>query len=360
MKSSTDAAAPTMPLWMVGVLFAQCTVFCFIIWRYDTGDMMGVWGRVLVTLGQGTVTRLPMSFLKMAIMLWGLGFKWSEVVLYLGRKPIPVQQLCSHYGERYIMVMDGWARKLPKIVVGVLSIVAWDALAKMPIAHSGKRAAAWSGEHAGDIAYNSGVQFDAFMGLVSMAIEVGAAVFCDNILFNVYLCAIVRVRDGKLRRLNVATAVLTGLFAKTIAHIAVVEFLLVGSHAMPGDLKSLCLMLQFFPYEIGDAFAEVIGVLGTRRFEVRGIGEINNKSLEGCFGFVVTTLISCFLACYKQDASFPWYLLSVVLALVGMLVETWTPRGFDDFTILSSSFVVVFAFVKLGFGMEHQPYSIQQ
>merc|ERR1719353_2754684 len=71
------------------------------------------------------------------------------------------------------------------------------------------------------------------------------------------------------------------------------------SDAVPG-LWSLITQLVMLPLSYGDAMGEIIGTpFGGRwfwKFKVRGFGEINQKSIEGCIAVFLGALVPCLIA----------------------------------------------------------------
>eukprot|EP00931_Biecheleriopsis_adriatica_P086632 TRINITY_DN61255_c0_g1_i1.p2 TRINITY_DN61255_c0_g1~~TRINITY_DN61255_c0_g1_i1.p2 ORF type:complete len:154 (+),score=33.95 TRINITY_DN61255_c0_g1_i1:51-464(+) len=122
-------------------------------------------------------------------------------------------------------------------------------------------------------------------------------------------------------------------------------FLIQQSSAAQQDpsLGKAMLTLIWIPIGIGDAAAEIFGVLfGKHEFEVTGLGEINRKTLEGCAGmFLCTWLASAFVvSSWHVLNTTATHIFIIVVALVTMVLETWTPRGFDNFTITAAAILM--------------------
>ena len=102
------------------------------------------------------------------------------------------------------------------------------------------------------------------------------------------------------------------------------------------------------PLTYGDAMGEIIGTpFGGRyfwKFKVRGFGEINQKSIEGCIAVFLGALIPGFIAVGTSGvavASATW-VLPVALAALTTLTETFSFRSTDNFVIpvCNAAFVV--------------------
>ena len=87
----------------------------------------------------------------------------------------------------------------------------------------------------------------------------------------------------------------------------------------------------------GDAFGEIIGApFGKHTFSVKGLGEINKKSIEGCIAVFITTLIPSWILIYvKSDWKNEYWLYWTVVigSVLCVLTETFSFRSTDNFTI---------------------------
>ena len=106
-----------------------------------------------------------------------------------------------------------------------------------------------------------------------------------------------RIRDGRVAQLNVLIAGLSSAVGRVGVQI-MAHYLLPPESETP-ELWALALNLVFLPLTFGDAMGEIIGTpLGKHQFNVRGMGEINKKSLEGCLAVFVFSLIPCLVFVY--------------------------------------------------------------
>jgi dolichol kinase len=118
---------------------------------------------------------------------------------------------------------------------------------------------------------------------------------------------------------------LGGLFPKT--EFAVIFALIWGS------------------YIVADATAEIVGSLfGKQRLRVWGIGDVNRKSVEGTVGAFLATLIFCLAIVTANNLGTPWLVLSLIIAASNCLLELYSPRGTDDFTMATSNALICWAF----------------
>ena len=112
--------------------------------------------------------------------------------------------------------------------------------------------------------------------------------------------------------------------------------------------------LVYAPLIIGDALGELVGgPYGGKYFSVfavRGLGEINRKSIEGCLAVFVGSLVSCLIVCTAFGViHFTWALLCFILATVTTIVETLSFRSTDNALIpICNCLVLVLALNVFG------------
>ena len=100
-------------------------------------------------------------------------------------------------------------------------------------------------------------------------------------------------------------------------------------------------------YLVTDACAEIFGSLfGKQQLRVWGIGDVNRKSIAGTVAGFLGALILCVTVVLSNGLGAPWLALSFVLAVSNSLIELYSPRGTDDFTMATTN-----ALLCLGFGV---------
>src|SRR3954468_7789105 len=100
-------------------------------------------------------------------------------------------------------------------------------------------------------------------------------------------------------------------------------------------------------YIIGDAMAEVGGALfGKQTLRVRGIGDVNRKSVGGTVVGFASALVFCLWVVVAQGMPPAWIGVAVIIAAVNTLIELFSPRGTDDFFMATGN-----ALICLLFGM---------
>ena len=101
-------------------------------------------------------------------------------------------------------------------------------------------------------------------------------------------------------------------------------------------------------YMIADTAAEVGGSLfGKQTLRVWGIGDINRKSIGGTASGFVACLIFCLWIVLGRGLPLPWIGLAVVITVSNTLLELFSPRGTDDFTMATANALICWAFGAL-------------
>jgi dolichol kinase len=100
-------------------------------------------------------------------------------------------------------------------------------------------------------------------------------------------------------------------------------------------------------YLVTDTLAEVGGSLfGRQRLRVWGIGDVNRKSVGGTVSGFAGALVFCLWMVLSHALPAPWIALAVTIAISNSLLELFSPRGTDDFTMATAN-----ALICLGFGV---------
>jgi hypothetical protein len=99
-------------------------------------------------------------------------------------------------------------------------------------------------------------------------------------------------------------------------------------------------------YAVADFASDICGsTWGRHRIRVWGLGDLNRKSWAGVVGAFVCTLALNLGIVWAYQLSPAWIVLGVLLAILNPLVELYSPRGTDDFTMATTN-----ALVCLGYG----------
>jgi hypothetical protein len=153
-----------------------------------------------------------------------------------------------------------------------------------------------------------------------------------------------RVMDGVLARAN--CLLITTLWAAF-------KFILVPIGAQlttlfqPHEFAALFAMI-WGSYIACDAFSEIGGSLyGRQSIRVRGIGDVNRKSIGGTVSGFVASLALCLWVVFGQSLPASWIVLAIAISISNTVLELWSPRGTDDFTMATSNALICWAFGAL-------------
>jgi CDP-diglyceride synthetase len=98
-------------------------------------------------------------------------------------------------------------------------------------------------------------------------------------------------------------------------------------------------------YLATDTAAEVFGSLfGKQTIRVRGVGDVNRKSIAGVVGGFACALILGVWIVTANGLGTSWLVLAVAVAITSTLLELYSPRGTDDFTMATGNALVCLAF----------------
>ena len=168
-----------------------------------------------------------------------------------------------------------------------------------------------------------------------------ALYYVNGFLGAVFYGAQTRVMDGMLGRAN-CLLILT--------FWALFKFVLIP---IGGQLQGLyapehfALLFAFIwgTYLVVDTLAEVGGSLyGTMKIKVRGVGDVNRKSIAGTVtGLAGGIVFGVGLVLFNHLPG-PFIALGVTVAVTSTLLELYSPRGTDDFTMATGNALVCWAF----------------
>ena len=168
-----------------------------------------------------------------------------------------------------------------------------------------------------------------------------ALYYVNGFLGAVFYGAQTRVMDGMLGRAN-CLLILT--------FWALFKFALIP---IGGQLQVLyapehfALLFAFIwgTYLVVDTLSEVGGSLyGTMKIKVRGVGDVNRKSIAGTVTGLVGGIVFGVGIVLLNHLPGPFIALAVTVAVTSSLLELYSPRGTDDFTMATGNALVCWAF----------------
>lgn len=149
-----------------------------------------------------------------------------------------------------------------------------------------------------------------------------------------------RIRDGQYGRFNQVVVNFWAYCSRIIMMILLLEY------NFPEATNQILIALAMQPLIWGDTFGEIIGSFcGKHEFSVRGIGEINKKTIEGTVSVFISSFISLVVTYFvvldliwggdpnlvALQFKFSPYVVFMYTAFVCMIVEVCAFRGTDNF-----------------------------
>jgi hypothetical protein len=151
-----------------------------------------------------------------------------------------------------------------------------------------------------------------------------------------------RVMDGYLARAN--NLLITTLWAGfTFVMVPISRYL---APLFPREEFPVVFAMIWLSYVATDACAEIFGSLfGRQSIKVWGVGDVNRKSVVGVVAGFLGAFILCTSILAANGLATPaWIGLAFVIALSNCLVELYSPRGTDDFTMATTNALICLAF----------------
>ena len=153
-----------------------------------------------------------------------------------------------------------------------------------------------------------------------------------------------RVMDGVLARANCLLITTLWTFFKFVMVPIGGQLARVFS---PGQF-AVVFALIWGAYIVTDALAEIGGSLfGRQRIRVLGVGDVNRKSIAGVVSGFSGCLVFCLWVVLSNGLGGAWIGLAVALAVSNTLLELFSPRGTDDFTMATAGALICWAFGAL-------------
>jgi hypothetical protein len=150
-----------------------------------------------------------------------------------------------------------------------------------------------------------------------------------------------RVMDGFLARANcLLIMTLWGLFKFVLLPIGAQLTTLYT----PSQFAAVFALI-WGSYMMCDMLAEVGGSLyGTMKIRVRGVGDVNRKSIAGTVTGFIGSLVFCTAIVYANGLPPSFYALALGVSVSNTLLELFSPRGTDDFWMATGNTLICWAF----------------
>jgi hypothetical protein len=153
-----------------------------------------------------------------------------------------------------------------------------------------------------------------------------------------------RVMDGVLARAN--CLLITTLW--TVFKFVMVPIGAQLAAVYTPDQFAVVFALIWGSYIVTDALAEIGGsMFGRQNIRVWGVGDVNRKSVAGIVSGFGGCLIFCAWIVLANGLPPAWLALAVIIACSNTLLELFSPRGTDDFTMATANALICWAFGAL-------------
>jgi hypothetical protein len=165
--------------------------------------------------------------------------------------------------------------------------------------------------------------------------------YADNFVAAAFYGPQSRVMDGVLARANcLLITTLWTAFKFVMVPIGARLVLLFP----PSEFAAVFAMI-WGSYIAADALAEIGGSLfGRQRIRVWGIGDVNRKSIAGTLWGFGGSLALCAWVVLSLHLPAPWLALAVIVSISNSILELFSPRGTDDFTMATTNALICWAF----------------
>jgi hypothetical protein len=241
--------------------------------------------------------------------------------------PFDVEELVRRHSERRIRIVDMIGRRGRFITLAAAALYyLYSSIAAEPTANF---ATVFLADNLFDAVLTSWI----FLGFY----------YSDGFLAAAFYGPQSRVMDGVLARANCLLITTLWSFFKFI-------MLPIGTRL--ADVYSreefaVVFALIWGSYLVTDTLAEVGGSLfGRQRLRVWGIGDVNRKSIGGTVSGFTGALVFCLGMVLGHGLPPAWIGLAIAIAVANSLLELFSPRGTDDFTMATAN-----ALICLGFGV---------
>jgi hypothetical protein len=244
------------------------------------------------------------------------------------REPFDVASFTSRYSERRIRIVDMIGRRGRFITLAAAGF--YYLYARVSADHSPEFATFFLKDSLADAVITSWV-FLAFY-------------YANGFLAAAFYGPQSRVMDGVLARAN--CLLITTLWTAF-------KFVMVPiggrlATVFPSNRFAVVFALIWGAYIVTDALSEIGGALfGKQKLRVRGVGDVNRKSIGGTISGFAGALVFCLWMVMGQGLPIPWIALAVVIALASTLIELYSPRGTDDFFMATGNALICLAFGML-------------
>ena len=248
-----------------------------------------------------------------------------EVFTSRMNRPFDLAQYLGRYSERRIRITDMIGRRGRFLTIGVMGF----------LYIYGRVAVDPKPEY---LVFGAG---DSLFDAVVLSWLFLAFYYSDGFFGRVVYGAQSRIMDGTLGRANcLLITTLWGTFKFVFVPLS-------GRLALHFPPETFAPLFAFIwpSYLAADASSEIVGsLIGKQKLRVWGMGEVNRKSVEGTVAGFLASLAVCLSVVFARDLPLAWVFLAVVISLSNALLELFSPRGTDDFTMATANALLCWGF----------------
>lgn len=182
---------------------------------------------------------------------------------------------------------------------------------------------------------------DGLLDAIVMSWIYVAAYYSNGLAGRIVYGAPARIMDGRLGRANLLTIVtLWSAFKFVMVPIGAKM-----APLFPHRHYAAIFGFVWLSYQAADTLAEVVGcTIGRQKLRVWGLGEVNRKSAEGTVACFLGSLSTCLVIVWANGLPAPWVALALAVSVSNTLLELFSPRGTDDFTMATANALLCWAF----------------
>ena len=273
-----------------------------------------------------------LNIFKYWLMVHAFGMSKAHYDLIIGPRSEwtgkEVDTICQTYGRKKIKIMDAINRRLGHTVINIFRIVFYvylcdsneirlkTAILQLPVISTLK------------ILTESGSRF----------FDIGRYIFQGS-----------RVFDGRYGRFNLVVVNFWAYAGR------IIMFQLLVRSNQSDEAKGILFALAMMPLLWGDSFGEIIGsFFGRITFQVRGLGDVNTKTVEGTIAVFVSSFIAqicMFYFVFGITNAIDFFVFHPLLVffytcVIAAFVESAAPRSTDNFFLQVLSLVVLMASIR--------------
>jgi hypothetical protein len=313
--------------WLFAIVTGRAPFF-FQTYRLDRNALQSIaWGILFFYVLWGFIW----YGVKAALLRWVAGFSKEERRQAFSsrmREPFDVSAFVSRHSERRIRIIDMIGRRGRFITLAMAGF--FYLYTRVSTEHTPGFATLFLQDNLCDAVITSWV-FLAFY-------------YSDGFLAAAFYGPQSRVMDGVLARAN--CLLITTLW--TAFKFVMVPLGTKLAAVFPPSEFAVVFALIWGSYIACDALSEVGGALyGKQKIRVRGLGDVNRKSIGGTVAGFTGALALCLWVVLSHDLSPSWIVLAVIISISNTLLELFSPRGTDDLVMATGNAVICLAFGAL-------------